>query len=24
LNNDANEVPIKIFYNQDDKMKQVK
>ena len=24
LNNDANEVPIKVFYNLDDKMKQVK
>lgn len=24
LNNDANEVPIKVFYNEDDKMKQVK
>ena len=24
MNNDANEVPIKVFYNLDDKMKQVK
>jgi histone-lysine N-methyltransferase SETD3 len=24
LNNDANEVPIRIFYNDDDKLKQVK
>lgn len=24
LNNDANEVPIKVFYNEDDKLKQVK
>jgi len=24
LNNDANEVPIKVYYNEDDKMKRVK